>query len=188
MNPLTLIDKFYPEDNELKHILLVHSRSVTDKALALAKKHPGLDLDLDFIEEAAMLHDIGIFLTDAPDIQCFGTHPYICHGYLGADLVRKEGFPRHALVCERHTGAGLSLHDIEEQGLPIPHREMVPVRKKRASRRHGRAWQSTEAMAYSASTAGASFFYSRKNTLKTEASAFIYGRMLTFAAHCVKKE
>ncbi len=109
MNPLTLIDKFYPEENELKRILLVHSRSVTDKALALAKKHPELDLDLTFIEEAAMLHDIGIFLTDAPDIQCFGTHPYICHGYLGADLVRKEGFPRHA------------------QGLPVPHRDMVPV-------------------------------------------------------------
>ncbi|WP_277233319.1 HD domain-containing protein [Phocaeicola salanitronis] len=127
MNPLTLIDKFYPEENELKRILLVHSRSVTDKALALAKKHPELDLDLTFIEEAAMLHDIGIFLTDAPDIQCFGTHPYICHGYLGADLVRKDGFPRHALVCERHTGAGLSLQDIEEQGLPVPHRDMVPV-------------------------------------------------------------
>lgn len=127
MNPLTLIDKFYPEENELKRILLVHSRSVTDKALALAKKHPELNLDLTFIEEAAMLHDIGIFLTDAPDIQCFGTHPYICHGYLGADLVRKEGFPRHALVCERHTGAGLSLQDIEEQGLPVPHRDMVPV-------------------------------------------------------------
>lgn len=127
MNPLTLIDKFYPEENELKRILLVHSRSVTDKALALAKKHPELDLDLTFIEEAAMLHDIGIFLTDAPDIQCFGTHPYICHGYLGADLVRKEGFPRHALVCERHTGAGLSLQDIKEQGLPVPHRDMVPV-------------------------------------------------------------
>ena len=103
MNPLTLIDKFYPEENELKHILLVHSRSVTDKALALAKKHPELDL------------------------QCFGTHPYICHGYLGADLVRKEGFPRHALVCERHTGAGLSLQDIEEQNLPVPHRDMLPV-------------------------------------------------------------
>ena len=127
MNPLTLIDKFYPEENELKHILLVHSRSVTDKALALAKKHLELDLDLNFIEEAAMLHDIGIFLTDAPDIQCFGTHPYICHGYLGADLVRKEGFPRHALVCERHTGAGLSLQDIEEQNLPVPHRDMLPV-------------------------------------------------------------
>lgn len=127
MNPLTLIDKFYPEENELKHILLVHSRSVTDKALELARKHPELHLDLTFISEAAMLHDIGIFLTDAPDIQCFGTYPYICHGYLGADLVRKEGFPRHALVCERHTGAGLSLQNIIERNLPLPPRDMLPV-------------------------------------------------------------
>ena len=28
MNPLALIDKYYPEENELKHILLVHSRSI----------------------------------------------------------------------------------------------------------------------------------------------------------------
>ena len=127
MNPFALIDKFYPEDNELKLILLVHSRSVADKALALAQKHPELNLDLAFIGEAAVLHDIGIFQTDAPDIQCFGTYPYICHGYLGADLVRKEGFPRHALVCERHTGAGLSLQNILDRGLPLPHRDMLPV-------------------------------------------------------------
>ena len=61
MDPLLLIDKYYPEDNELKHILLKHSRSVADKALAMARKHPELNLDLQFIEEAAMLHDIGIF-------------------------------------------------------------------------------------------------------------------------------
>lgn len=127
MNPFALIDKFYPEDNELKHILLVHSRSVADKALALAQKHPELNLDLAFIGEAAVLHDIGILQTDAPDIQCFGAYPYICHGYLGADLVRKEGFPRHALVCERHTGAGLSLQNILDRGLPLPHRDMLPV-------------------------------------------------------------
>ena len=127
MNALALIDKYYPEENELKHILLTHSRSVADKALALARLHPELKLDLQFIEETALLHDIGIFLTDADGIHCYGSHPYICHGYLGADLVRKEGYPRHALVCERHTGAGLSLKAIEERNLPIPHREMVPV-------------------------------------------------------------
>lgn len=127
MNPLALIDKYYPEENELKHILLVHSRSVADKALAMAEKHPELDLDVQFVEEAAMLHDIGIFMTDAEGIQCFGKYPYICHGYLGAELLRKEGYPRHALVCERHTGAGITLRNIEEQQLPIPHREMVPV-------------------------------------------------------------
>lgn len=127
MNALSLIDKFYPRENELKHILLAHSRSVADKALALAARHPELGLDLAFVEEAALLHDIGIFLTHAPGIGCTGEHPYICHGFLGADLLRAEGLPRHALVCERHTGAGLSLKDIQERGLPLPHRDMLPV-------------------------------------------------------------
>jgi uncharacterized protein len=42
-------------------------------------------------------------------------------------LLQQEGFLRHALVCERHTGAGMSLQSILEQNLPVPHREMVPV-------------------------------------------------------------
>lgn len=127
MNALNLIDKYYPEDNELKNILITHSRSVADKALQIVEKHPELHADKTFVEEAAMLHDIGIFLTDARGIYCFGTEPYICHGYLGADLLRNEGFPQHALVCERHTGAGISLESIIQQQLPIPHREMIPV-------------------------------------------------------------
>ncbi len=127
MDPLVLIDKYYPEENDLKRILLVHSRSVTEKALSMARNHPELHLDEQFIAEAAMLHDIGIFKTDAPTIGCLGTYPYICHGYLGAELVKEEGFPRHSLVCERHTGAGISLKEIINQHLPLPHREMLPV-------------------------------------------------------------
>lgn len=127
MHPLDLIDKYYPQDNGLKNIVVVHSTSVADKALQIAREHPELELDTTFLHEAAMLHDIGIFLTNAPGIQCFGDKSYICHGYLGADLVREAGFPKHALVCERHTGAGLSLKNIVEQELPVPHREMLPI-------------------------------------------------------------
>ncbi|MGI6793928.1 HD domain-containing protein [Bacteroides sp. KG68] len=127
MSPELLIDKYYPEENKLKHILLIHSQSVANKALQIAERHPEFSLDKNFIYEAAMLHDIGIFLTDATGIYCFGDKPYICHGYLGADLLRSEGYPRHALVCERHTGAGLSLTEIMAQNLPVPHREMLPV-------------------------------------------------------------
>ncbi|MBP1615044.1 MAG: metal dependent phosphohydrolase [Bacteroidetes bacterium] len=126
MRPIDLIYKYYPVEDELRNILLVHSRSVTRKALDIAHNHPELNLDESFLAEASMLHDIGIFLTDAPSIYCFGSQPYICHGYLGADLVRQAGLPRHALVCERHTGAGLSLKEIVEQQLPIPHRDMTP--------------------------------------------------------------
>ena len=127
MNALAIIDKYYPENNELKHILLVHSRSVADKALLIAERHPELNLDCTFLEEASLLHDIGIFLSDAPGIFCFGDKPYICHGSLGAELLRKEGYPRHALVCERHTGAGISLKQILKEELPIPHRDLIPV-------------------------------------------------------------
>ena len=40
MNPIELIDAYYPEDNERKHILLVHSRLVAEKALRIADGHP----------------------------------------------------------------------------------------------------------------------------------------------------
>lgn len=127
MNPLAIIDKYYPEENELKQLLLKHSCCVTNKALSIAQNHPELNVDIKFIKEAAMLHDIGIFLTDAAGIFCFGDKPYICHGYLGAELINKEGFPQHALVCERHTGAGLSVEEIKRQQLPVPKRNMLPI-------------------------------------------------------------
>ena len=68
-----------------------------------------------------MLHDIGIFLTDAPSIECRGTQPYILHGILGAKLLREEGMDESvARVAERHTGAGISREEIISQGLPLP--------------------------------------------------------------------
>lgn len=127
MDPYVLIDKYYSDNVELRQILVIHSLSVSHKALKMLDAHPELHLDRSFVKEASLLHDIGIFLTDAPSIHCMGSHPYIAHGYLGAELLRKEGFPRHALVCERHTGAGLSIQQIEEQQLPVPHRDMLPV-------------------------------------------------------------
>ena len=126
MNYNLLIDKYYPEDNELRHILINHSQSVARKALQIVSSHPELHLDAQFVEEAAMLHDLGIFRTDAPGIQCFGSEPYICHVRLGAEILRKEGYERHARVCERHTGAGITCKEIIAQGLPLPHQDFLP--------------------------------------------------------------
>lgn len=122
-----IIDKFYPCDNEQKRIFMIHARKVADLSLALAAKHPELCLDVKFVEEAAMLHDIGIFLCDAPRIHCHGDKPYICHGYLGAELLRSLGLPSHAAVCERHTGTGLTKEIIEREGWPLPLRDFTPV-------------------------------------------------------------
>ena len=126
MVPVEIIKKYYQEETELYKILLEHSFSVADKALFIAQMHPELSLDIAFVYEAAMLHDIGIFKTNAADTNCYGVFPYICHGYLGGEILRKEGFPRHALVCERHTGSGLSLETIINENLPVPRRSMLP--------------------------------------------------------------
>lgn len=127
MNPLNIIENYYEKDSDLYNILVRHSTDVTNKAVSIAAAHPELKIDIQFVEEAAMLHDIGIFLTDAPSIKCFGTAPYLCHGYLGHDLLNELGYSKHALVCERHTGTGLSLDEIVNSNLPLPHRDMRPV-------------------------------------------------------------
>ncbi len=127
MNPQEIIDKYYEPYSQLWTVLVEHSKAVTEMALSIARSHSGLGADAQFIAEAAMLHDIGIYLTNAPDLHCYGNKPYICHGYLGRELLEREGYLNHALVCERHTGTGLSVEDIQSQNLPIPHRNMQPV-------------------------------------------------------------
>lgn len=122
----TLINKYYSDNPELHQLLLRHSEDVAKLALRIAARHPELNIDADFVREAAMLHDIGIFLTDAPGIHCHGTKPYICHGILGAELLRSEGLPLHARVAERHTGAGISRADVVAQQLPLLEADYLP--------------------------------------------------------------
>ncbi len=127
MDVIAIIEKYYKKDSDLYKILIRHSKEVMNKALEIAKKHPELNADIQFIKEAAMLHDIGIFLTNAPSIECNGIAPYVCHGYLGRELLDAQGYHRHALVCERHTGVGISLEEIKAENLPLPHRNMQPM-------------------------------------------------------------
>ena len=126
MNPLKIIQKYYKPQTKLYRTLVRHSQNVTKKALAIAKNYQGEKLDLKFIEESAMLHDIGIFLTNAPDIGCFGEEHYLRHGYWGGKILRKEGLMAHARVCERHLGVGLTKAEIIKNKIPLPKKDFVP--------------------------------------------------------------
>lgn len=126
MDPLRIIEKYYRPDSSAYSLLILHSRMVAEKAVAIAERVKRLGPDPDFIREAAMVHDIGIFMTDEPKIGCFGDREYVCHGYLGREIVEKEGFPKHALVCERHVGIGLTIEEIKAKNLPVPMRDMLP--------------------------------------------------------------
>jgi uncharacterized protein len=99
---------------------------VAEKALAVADRLAHLKPDRNFIYESAMLHDIGIVFTDMPRLGSYGNHPYIVHGILGRAMLEKIGLLRHAMVCERHIGVGLT-KGYPPQKLPLPLRDMVPV-------------------------------------------------------------
>lgn len=123
---MALIDRHYLPGSHVREILLAHSRDVADKALAIARRK-GLDPDEDEIVAAAMIHDVGIFLTNAPGIDCHGEEHYLRHGILGADLLRKDGAPEWlARVAERHTGSGITVDEIRQLDLPLPVGDYVP--------------------------------------------------------------
>lgn len=132
MNYQAIIDKYYPKEesaspaSDLRRLLMKHSRQVADRCLLICDRHPELRLDRQFLEESAMLHDIGVRWCHAPTICCNGTEPYIRHGLIGGQLLRQAGWERHARVAERHTGTGLTREQIERQGLPLPPADYVP--------------------------------------------------------------
>lgn len=153
MTALDIIYHFYPQDTPLRRLLLLHSQCVADKAMAILQNYerqrqttpesslPPLIIDKKLVYDGAMLHDIGICQCDARGILCEGSEPYICHGTIGAQMLRdycaeleQEGkdisevdLEACASICERHTGAGLTVQNILDQQLPIiPVRDLLP--------------------------------------------------------------
>jgi uncharacterized protein len=127
LNAISLLKKYFAENRNALEIVQEHSMMVTAKALTIARGLSDPAIDLRFVEEAALLHDIGVSLTHSPRIGCHGSSPYICHGILGREILESEGLPSHALVCERHIGVGIGVKDIVQQQLPLPKRDMVPI-------------------------------------------------------------
>lgn len=123
----SLIHRYFPEGHPARAYYIIHVEAVARTALLILRHHPQLNLEEDKVEAMALLHDIGIIKVNAPEIGCQGEFPYICHGYLGREILEKEGLHEIAPICERHTGVGITIQDIDEQQLPLPRRDMVPL-------------------------------------------------------------
>jgi len=85
LTPAAIIRKYYKDSPVAHKILLSHSRKVTKKALTIGRKlaDNGVPINLNFLAEAAMLHDIGMIRTNTPDLGCRGSGPYLQHGIKG---------------------------------------------------------------------------------------------------------
>lgn len=124
LDTISILNRYFC--GEALDIIVTHSDAVSRLASAVCRSLTLSNEEKLFIEQAAMLHDIGVSRVNAPDIGLFGTHPYIMHGVLGREILEAEGLPLHAMVCERHIGVGLTLEDINIQRLQLPLRDMAP--------------------------------------------------------------
>ncbi len=121
-----IIQAYIPPKSPAYRIYIIHVTLVTAKALEIARRLKLTALQLQFIEEACMLHDIGIIKVDAPEIGCTGKLPYICHITEGRKILEAERLPLHAKIAENHIGVGgLSRKDITENNLPLPERDIL---------------------------------------------------------------
>lgn len=125
-----ILARYYSPSERSHEVIVVHSVLVAqlaeEIALAYLARDGAVQLDLAFLREAALLHDIGIGACSAPAIGCHGHEEYIRHGIIGREILEREGLPRHALVCERHTGSGIRREEVRAQGLPLPDRDFLP--------------------------------------------------------------
>lgn len=121
---IELLGRYF--SGEALALMAGHGTAVAGLAADICGRLGVSEAESRFVEQAALLHDIGVCRVHAPEIGMQGEHAYICHGVLGREILEREEFPLHALVCERHIGVGLTVADIAGQGLPLPHRDMTP--------------------------------------------------------------
>lgn len=120
-----IIHKYIEPGSKLYSLYLPHVVLVAAKALEVARRLGLSEDQLRFIEEAAMLHDIGISRVHAPQLGAEGELPYSAHIIEGAKILRDEDLPRHARVAETHTGVGLFADDLTRDNLGLPPRDYV---------------------------------------------------------------
>lgn len=124
--PYEIISELIPPASPLFAVYMPHATLVAGKAIAAGAALGLNEQRLRFVEEAALLHDIGILRVNAPNIHCHGELPYLMHGIEGRRILVAKGLPEHALVAENHVGAGILASEIEANGLPLPVRDMLP--------------------------------------------------------------
>lgn len=121
-----LIHRYIPPDALTYRVYLPHVAAVTTMAVRVGRRLELTPSQLRFIEEAAMLHDIGIVNVDAEHLGCHGDLPYIAHLEEGRRILESEGLPRHAQVAANHVGLGITREEIIAKGLALPPHDIFP--------------------------------------------------------------
>ena len=86
-----------------------HSRQVAEKALEIAGRIKGSDIDEELVGRGGLFHDLGKAKTHEME-----------HGKVGAEIGKKLGLPGAITdLMEKHIRGGLTAAEAKELGLPV---------------------------------------------------------------------
>lgn len=88
-----LMKKYEMPENIIKHSLIVNKLSVS---LAKKLKDRGEDVNIDLVDRASLLHDIGKIF------EIRKTKSGGWHGEIGYKILKREGFPEIAVITRKH--------------------------------------------------------------------------------------
>jgi uncharacterized protein (TIGR00295 family) len=99
-------------ENGCSERVIKHCKAVRDVAIKIAEK---TNANLELVEAAALLHDIGRSKTHG-----------IFHGIEGVKIAKKIGLPNNIVrIIERHLGAGIPKAEAKKLGLPL--KDYIPI-------------------------------------------------------------
>jgi uncharacterized protein len=88
---------------------ITHSVHVAKKALEIAGRCGGVNIDMELVARGALFHDLGKAKTHEME-----------HGRVGAEMGRALGLPSNVLdLMEKHIRGGLTPDEARELGLPV---------------------------------------------------------------------
>lgn len=118
------LHKKYSKSKIAYNIVFTHCKIVGEIAEQMIKTKQ-LSIDLDFIQVASLVHDIGAYIFINAD-GTINKKDYIRHGVEGAIILKEAGFDEAFIrIAERHTGVGLYKEDVINDKLPLPVRDYL---------------------------------------------------------------
>ncbi|MFA7169956.1 MAG: HD domain-containing protein [Candidatus Paceibacterota bacterium] len=130
--------KKYSTSEKVFDVILCHSLKVLAKSIEIVNQKKLYDkVDFDLIISGAILHDIGAFefleekykggASANNGVAKPKLKNYIQHGIIGAEILRKEGLLKEALIAERHTGSGFTKKEIVANSWDLPQKDFLPI-------------------------------------------------------------
>lgn len=113
-------------------LIWTHSEIVAEIAIRIArhlKEVKKIRTNSSLLEAGSLVHDIGVYECFDEDLNPDSALPqYISHGYLGYQILKKEGYPEElARFALTHIGTGITREDIKRENLPFRLGDYIPI-------------------------------------------------------------